>query len=129
MSACDLSILAQGIPSPLPAEHPPLDPSVPHAPSRPAVLTQEETRLALKNVLRYFPLSDHEAVGAECAEELRTLGHIYCNRLRPTQYEMKAYHLDRYRVSGIDYTHTQHFYTKHVRHARHSRLIRSGLNH
>lgn len=41
------------------------DPSVPHAPKRNPMLDAEETRLALKNSLRYFPKEWHEVLAAE----------------------------------------------------------------
>jgi len=91
----DLSCLAHGMPAVLPV-HPGLDESVPHAPRRPAVLTQTETKLALKNALRYFPKHQHDEIAPELAEELEKWGHIYANRLRPTSYTMRAYPLSRY---------------------------------
>lgn len=94
-SKVDLSSLACGIPSKLPP-HPGTDASVPHAPNRPLILSPADTRLALKNVLRYFPKEQHEVIAPEIADELATLGHIYCYRLRPTQYKMRAYSLADY---------------------------------
>ena len=90
-----LADIAIGIPSTLPS-HPGVDASVPHAPRRPVQLTRAERALALTNVLRYFPKSEHATLLPELAEELRTLGHIYCHRLRPTAYPMTAHHIDAY---------------------------------
>ena len=93
--AVDLSVLREGIPASLPP-HPGRDSSVPHAPRRPVSLSQEDTELALTNALRYFPEEVHAQLLPEFAEELETLGHIYCHRLRPTGYAMKAYPLKSY---------------------------------
>lgn len=71
------------------------DPNVPHAPIRTPDLTGDEERLALENALRYFPPSTHEALAPEFAIELRTYGHIYMYRFRPT-IEMRAYPLEDY---------------------------------
>lgn len=87
--------LSQGIPDNLP-DHPGVDISVDHAPSRRKVLTQEEKFLALKNSLRYFPKKFHDILASEFLEELDTFGRITMQRFRPTTYQMKAYPLDAY---------------------------------
>ena len=87
--------LSQGIPDNLP-DHPGVDVSVDHAPSRRKVLTQEEKFLALKNSLRYFPKKFHDILASEFLEELDTFGRITMQRFRPTTYQMKAYPLDAY---------------------------------
>ena len=87
--------LSQGIPDNLP-NHPGVDISVDHAPSRRKVLTQDEKFLALKNSLRYFPKKFHEILASEFLEELDTFGRITMQRFRPTTYQMKAYPLDAY---------------------------------
>uniref|UniRef100_A0A674AKY2 Urocanate hydratase 1 n=1 Tax=Salmo trutta TaxID=8032 RepID=A0A674AKY2_SALTR len=71
------------------------DPSVPHAPVRTPNLTPEEERLALRNVLRYFPPSHHNILAAEFAQELRQYGHIYMYRFCPLIH-MRAYPIDQY---------------------------------
>ncbi|MFC2113750.1 urocanate hydratase [Bacteroidota bacterium] len=81
------AILA-GIPDELP-QHPGIDPSVPHAPVRPDMLTKEEKKLAIRNALRYFPKNHHALLAIEFAEELQTYGRIYMYRFRPS-YEIKA---------------------------------------
>ncbi|MFW3146678.1 MAG: urocanate hydratase [Thermoplasmatota archaeon] len=53
------------------------------APSRGHFLTREETKLALKNALRYIPEEYHEVLGPEFMKELRTRGRIYGYRFRP----------------------------------------------
>ncbi len=87
--------LSQGIPDNLP-DHPGVDISVDHAPSRRKVLTQDEKFLALKNSLRYFPKKFHDILASEFLEELDTFGRITMQRFRPTTYQMKAYPLDAY---------------------------------
>eukprot|EP00004_Rigifila_ramosa_P017062 TRINITY_DN4113_c0_g1_i1.p1 TRINITY_DN4113_c0_g1~~TRINITY_DN4113_c0_g1_i1.p1 ORF type:complete len:692 (-),score=165.56 TRINITY_DN4113_c0_g1_i1:62-2137(-) len=86
--------LPRGLPlNPLPPPSLDRDPSVPHAPVRVPNLTEKETKLALRNVLRYFPAELHATLAPEFAAELKEYGHIYCYRFRPTEYEMKAYPL------------------------------------
>jgi urocanate hydratase len=51
------------------------DGSVPHAPKRNPMLDAEETRLALKNSLRYFPNEWHEILAAEFLQELKVKEH------------------------------------------------------
>ena len=85
VSMIDFSI---GIPETMP-DAKPMDDSVPHAPKRPEVLTDNEKRLAIENVLRYFPVEWHEELGREFLTELDELGHIYMHRFRP-DYKMRA---------------------------------------
>ena len=85
VSMIDFSI---GIPETMP-DAKPIDDSVPHAPKRPEVLTDNERRLAIENVLRYFPVEWHEELGREFLAELDELGHIYMHRFRP-DYKMCA---------------------------------------
>ncbi len=87
-------IVAAGIPDTLPP-YPPEEPGINHAPPRPLVLSDREKVLAVKNALRYFPPSLHEALAPEFAQELATDGRIYMRRFRPT-YEMKARPIDAY---------------------------------
>lgn len=87
--------LPVGIPDTLPPM-PAWDVSVPHAPKRVARLTLKEKRQAIANHLRYFPANLHTELAAEFADELERYGHIYVYRLRPTEYEMRAYSIDDY---------------------------------
>ena len=93
--AVDLSTLTQGLPDKLP-ELPPHDSTVPHAPARPVQLSAADFKQAISNALRYFPPSMHPTLAPEFAAELRTQGHIYMNRFRPTEYEMKAHPVHLY---------------------------------
>ena len=88
-----LASLAAGLQtSPLP---PPFtwtrDASVPHAPKRTPNLTPEQTRLALRNALRYFPASTHAELAPEFARELDAYGHIYMYRFKPSAEEMAGW--------------------------------------
>ena len=87
-----------GIPRelPIPAT---LDPSVPHAPSRPQVLNEIEKTLAIRNALRYFPKEWHAELGKEFLSELEEFGHIYMHRFRP-DYEMQARPLGYYNANS-----------------------------
>ena len=76
-----------------------IDESVPHAPSRPEVLTDNEKRLSIENALRYFPVEWHEELGKEFLVELEEHGHIYMHRFRP-DYEMYARPISDYRANN-----------------------------
>ena len=53
------------------------------APDRGFKLTKEQTRLALKNALRYVPEELHSTLAPEFLQELMTYGRIYAYRYRP----------------------------------------------
>ncbi len=70
----------------LPGELPPVkefQPGIRRAPDRGFHLTEEQTKVALKNALRYIPPQLHEEIAPEFLEELRTMGRIYGYRYRP----------------------------------------------
>jgi len=66
------------------------------APTRGFLLNKEETKLALKNALRYLDPSLHEKIIPEFLEELRTRGRIYGYRFRP-EGNIKAKSVDEYK--------------------------------
>ncbi|MDO5734288.1 MAG: urocanate hydratase [Eubacteriales bacterium] len=68
-----------------PEEIPPFDPAIRRAPSRGFRLTEAQTKIALKNALRYVPEAWHEALIPEFLEELMTYGRIYAYRFRPAK--------------------------------------------
>lgn len=53
------------------------------APDRGFRLTKEQTKVALKNALRYVPEELHEVLAPEFMEELKTYGRVYAYRYRP----------------------------------------------
>jgi len=53
------------------------------APDRGFTLTPAQTKIALKNALRYVPEELHEKLAPEFLGELRTRGRIYAYRFRP----------------------------------------------
>ena len=53
------------------------------APNRGYTLSKEQTKIALKNALRYIPEEFHEELASEFMEELKTYGRIYGYRFRP----------------------------------------------
>lgn len=53
------------------------------APDRGFRLTKQQTKIALKNALRYVPENLHEVLAPEFMEELKTYGRIYAYRYRP----------------------------------------------
>lgn len=65
------------------------------APSRGYLLNPSQTKLALKNALRYIPTSLHEKVASEFLEELITRGRIYGYRFRP-EGNIKAKPINEY---------------------------------
>lgn len=69
---------------------------IPQAPNRHPGLSPKEFAQAIRNHLRYFPASLHPQLAQDFAEELRSRGHIWIERLRPIDYSMKAYHIDNY---------------------------------
>ena len=87
--------LVQGIPTILP-EHPGLDETVDHAPSRRQVLSKPDKILALKNALRYFDPQFHQILAEEFLNELESFGRITMQRFRPTEYAMRAYPIEAY---------------------------------
>ncbi|MCK4780860.1 MAG: urocanate hydratase, partial [Candidatus Lokiarchaeota archaeon] len=65
------------------------------APSRSYTLNPNQTKLSLKNALRYIPHSLHEKLAPEFIEELVTRGRIYGYRYRP-EGNIKAKPVDEY---------------------------------
>ncbi|MDY0235263.1 MAG: urocanate hydratase [Gudongella sp.] len=53
------------------------------APKREFLLSKKETKIALKNALRYIPEEFHKEIAPEFLEELLTTGRIYGYRFRP----------------------------------------------
>jgi len=82
----------------IPNELPPfkeLDTTVSHAPKRKAILSDDETKLALKNALRYFDAKHHPILVKEFSDELERYGRIYMYRFRP-DYKIYARPIDEY---------------------------------
>ena len=94
-----IAAIHAGITSQLP-NHPGLDSTVDHAPVRKQVLSQVEERLAIENALRYFPEKDHEILGPEFLEELRTYGRIYMYRFRP-DCVIRALPIEQYQARSL----------------------------
>lgn len=70
------------LPSELP-EYPAFQEGIRRAPDRGFCLSREQTKIALKNALRYVPEELHETLAPEFLEELRTRGRVYAYRFRP----------------------------------------------
>ncbi|MGL5511893.1 MAG: urocanate hydratase [Sporomusa sp.] len=66
-------------------ERPTFLPRVRRAPDRGFRLTQEQTKVALKNALRYIPEELHEQLAPEFMEELVNYGRIYGYRYMPKE--------------------------------------------
>jgi urocanate hydratase len=86
--------IIQGIPESLPSTKK-YDPTVNHAPKRKKILSSEETKLALRNALRYFDSKHHASLLPEFSEELESYGRIYMYRFRP-DHKIYARPLEEY---------------------------------
>ncbi|MHC1723284.1 MAG: urocanate hydratase [Aminipila sp.] len=64
-------------------EYPAFEEGKRRAPDRGFRLTPEQTKLALKNALRYVPEELHETLAPEFMEELKNYGRVYAYRYRP----------------------------------------------
>ena len=64
-------------------EYPKFKEGIRRAPDRGFRLTEAQTKVALKNALRYLPESMHSAMADEFMQELVTYGRIYGYRFRP----------------------------------------------
>jgi len=64
-------------------EYPAFQEGIRRAPDRGFRLTPEQTKVALKNALRYVPEELHETLAPEFLDELKTYGRIYAYRFRP----------------------------------------------
>jgi len=71
------------------------------APSRGFKLTNVQTKLALKNALRYIPPVLHEKLVPEFLEELIMRGRIYGYRFRP-EGNIKAKSVDEYKGNSLE---------------------------
>ena len=86
--------IIQGIPESLPSTKK-YDLTVNHAPKRKKILSPEETKLALRNALRYFDSKHHATLLPEFTEELESFGRIYMHRFRP-EHKIYARPLEDY---------------------------------
>jgi urocanate hydratase len=86
--------IIQGIPSELPSVKK-YNIEVNHAPKRKKILSSEESKLALKNALRYFDAKHHATLLPEFKDELDNYGRIYMYRYRP-DYKIYARPISEY---------------------------------
>ncbi len=91
--------ISKGIPDHLPPASD-RDNGVSHAPKRKEILSEVETKLALRNALRYFPKYWHAELAQEFKTELDQSGRIYMYRFRP-KYSMHARSIDEYPGKSI----------------------------
>ncbi|MDG1308874.1 MAG: urocanate hydratase [Flavobacteriaceae bacterium] len=102
MNAIELTFkeeILEGIPAILPQKMA-YDPSYNHAPKRKSILSTEETKLALKNALRYFDKKHHNVLIEEFKNELDTYGRIYMYRFRPI-HKIVARPIEDYPANSI----------------------------
>ena len=82
-------------------EYPKFVEGIRRAPDRGYTLTPENTKIALRNALRYIDPSLHAALAPEFLEELKTRGRIYGYRFRP-EGDLKAKSIDEYKGKCIE---------------------------
>ena len=88
------------LPDELP-EYPKFVECIRRAPSRGFRLTPEQTKVALKNALRYVPEHLHEKLAPEFLDELYTYGRIYAYRYRP-EGRIYGHPIDEYKGNCTD---------------------------
>ena len=80
---------------------PVFNPALRRAPDRGFKLTPAQTKIALRNALRYIPESLHETLAPEFLQELKTRGRIYAYRYMPSQ-PLSGKPIDEYRGNCIE---------------------------
>ena len=80
--------------------YPKFEKGIRRAPDRGYTLSKDKTITALKNALRYLPVSLHEKVAPEFLEELKTLGRIYAYRWRP-EGDIKPKPIEEYKGKSL----------------------------
>ncbi|MDO4695420.1 urocanate hydratase [Porphyromonas sp.] len=76
-------------------KYPKFEEGIRRAPDRGYRLTKEQTKVALRNALRYIPKELHKELAPEFLEELKTRGKIYGYRFRP-EGNLNAKSIDEY---------------------------------
>ena len=76
-------------------KYPKFEEGIRRAPDRGFRLTKEQTKVALRNALRYIPKELHKELASEFLEELKTRGKIYGYRFRP-EGNLNAKSIDEY---------------------------------
>ncbi|XER07699.1 Urocanate hydratase [Sporomusa rhizae] len=82
-------------------EKPVFKPGIRRAPNRGFRLTTEQTKVALKNALRYVPEELHAHLAPEFMEELKTYGRIYAYRYMPKE-RIYGRPIDEYKGNCIE---------------------------
>ena len=77
------------------------EPGIRRAPDRGFRLTKEQTKIALRNALRYIPEEYHEELIPEFLEELTSRGRIYGYRFRP-QGRIWGKSIDEYKGNCLE---------------------------
>lgn len=80
--------------------YPKFEKGIRRAPDRGYTLSKDKTITALKNALRYLPVSLHEKVAPEFLEELKTRGRIYAYRWRP-EGDIKPKPIEEYKGKSL----------------------------
>jgi urocanate hydratase len=94
------SVHSIGLGSELPPA-PIFDPTLRRAPDRGFKLSPAQTKIALRNALRYVPEPLHEILAPEFLHELKTRGRIYAYRYLPTK-PLRGKPIDEYEGNCIE---------------------------
>ena len=82
-------------------EMPVFEQGIRRAPNRGFRLTPEQTKVALKNALRYVPAELHATLAPEFLEELRTFGRIYAYRYMPKE-KLSGKPIEKYKGNCVE---------------------------
>nr|WP_324322849.1 urocanate hydratase [Sporomusa sphaeroides] len=82
-------------------EMPVFEAGIRRAPNRGFRLTPDQTKVALKNALRYVPAELHGVLAPEFLEELRTFGRIYAYRYMPKE-KLSGKPIDEYKGNCVE---------------------------
>ena len=82
-------------------EMPVFEEGIRRAPNRGFRLTPDQTKVALKNALRYVPAELHRVLAPEFLEELRTFGRIYAYRYMPKE-KLSGKPIDEYKGNCVE---------------------------
>lgn len=104
-----------GIPEELPSTKP-FDAALNHAPKRKGILNAAETKLAIRNALRYFSPTLHPTLAPEFANELKVYGRIYMYRFRP-DYKIYARPIHDYPYQCVQAGAIMHMLSNNLDHA------------
>ena len=87
-------------------EMPEFQEGIRRAPDRGFRLSKAQTKIALRNALRYVPEELHEKLAPEFMEELKTYGRVYAYRYRPAG-RIYGKPIDEYKGNCLQVKHSR----------------------